>query len=73
VVAKIMERLAVNKQTLHRFHVERFSLKKLNEIEGKGQYHAEVSNRFVALEVTDAEVEINSAWEMTTENIKISA
>jgi hypothetical protein len=43
VVAKVRERLAVNKQ------------------------------RSTALENVDAEVEINSAWEITTENIKISA
>jgi hypothetical protein len=34
VVAKVRERLAVNKQRSHRFHMERFSLKKLNEVEG---------------------------------------
>jgi hypothetical protein len=73
ILTTIWWRLAVNKQTLHRFLVERFNLKKLNEVEGKGQYHAEVSNRFAALEDLDAEVEINSAWEMTRENIKISA
>jgi hypothetical protein len=35
VVAKIRERLTVNKQRSHRFHAERFNLKKLNEVEGK--------------------------------------
>jgi hypothetical protein len=30
VVAKIRERIAVNKQELHKFHMERFYLKKLN-------------------------------------------
>jgi hypothetical protein len=35
VVAKVRERLAVNKQISQRFHMERFSLKKLNEVEGK--------------------------------------
>jgi hypothetical protein len=30
VVAKVKERLAVSKQTTHRVHMERFSLKKLN-------------------------------------------
>jgi hypothetical protein len=53
--------------------MERFNLKKLNEVEGKEQYHVEVWNRFVALEDLDAEVEINSAWETFPENIKISA
>jgi hypothetical protein len=53
--------------------MERFNLKKLNEVEGKEQFRVEVSNRFAALEDLDAEVEINSAWEMIRENIKISS
>jgi hypothetical protein len=53
--------------------MERFNLGKLNEVEGKEQYRVEVSNRFAALEHLDAEVEINSAWEMIRENINISA
>jgi hypothetical protein len=52
--------------------MERFNLKKLNERESKEQYHVEVSNRFAAVEDLDAEVEINSAWEIIRENIKIS-
>jgi hypothetical protein len=28
----------VNKQRSHRFHMERFNLKKLNKVEGKEQY-----------------------------------
>jgi hypothetical protein len=70
---EVRERLAVKKQTSHRFHMERFSLKKFKEAEGKGQYRLEVSNRFGALEDLNAEVEINSAWETIRENIKISA
>jgi hypothetical protein len=35
VVANVRERLAVNKQRLHIFHMERFNLKKLNEVVGK--------------------------------------
>jgi hypothetical protein len=62
VVVKVKEILAVNKQRSHRFHTERFNLKKLNEEEGKEQYYVEISNRFAALEDLDAEVEINSAW-----------
>jgi hypothetical protein len=50
--------------------MERFNLKKLNEVEGKEQYRVEVSNRFAALEDLDAGVEINSAWEMIRENIE---
>jgi hypothetical protein len=53
--------------------MERFNLKKLNEVEGKEKYSVEVSNRFAALEDLNAEVEINSDWERIRENIKISA
>jgi hypothetical protein len=72
VVAKVSERLAVNYPRSHRFHRERFNLKKLNDVEGKEQFNVEVSNRFAALEDLDAEVEINSAWDRIRENIKIS-
>jgi hypothetical protein len=58
VVAKVRERLAVNKQRSHRFHMERFNLKKLNEVGGKEQFRVKVSNKFAALEDLDAEVEI---------------
>jgi hypothetical protein len=63
VVAKVRERLAVDKQRSQRFHIDRFNLKNLNEVEGKEKYHTEVSNRFAALEDLDEEVESNSAWE----------
>jgi hypothetical protein len=53
--------------------LERFNLKKLNEVEGNQQYRVEVSNRFAVLEDLDAEVEISCAWEMIREEIKISA
>jgi hypothetical protein len=42
--------------------MERFILKKLNEVEGKEQYCVEVSNRFAALEDLDGEVEVNGGW-----------
>jgi hypothetical protein len=53
--------------------MERYKLKKLNEVEGKEQYHVEISNRFTDLENLDADVDINRAWKSTRENIKISA
>jgi hypothetical protein len=73
VITKVRERLAMNKQRSRRFHMKRFNLKKLNDVEGKEQFRVEVSNRFAALEDVDTEVEINSAWETIRENIKISA
>jgi hypothetical protein len=73
VLAKVRERLAVNKQRSQKFNMERFNLNKLNDVEGKEQFRVEVSNRFAALENLDTEVEINSAWETIRENIQISA
>jgi hypothetical protein len=52
--------------------MERFNLKKLNEVESKDKYCFVVSNRFAALERLKTDVEINSAWEMIRGNIKIS-
>ncbi|PNF34106.1 hypothetical protein B7P43_G01139 [Cryptotermes secundus] len=69
VVAKVRERLAVSKQTTHRIHMERFNLKKVNEVEGKELYRVEISNRFAALENLDTEADVNKAWE----TIKMSA
>jgi hypothetical protein len=61
VVAKVRKRLAVGKQRLHRLHIKGFNLKKLNEVEGKGQHHVKILNRLAALENLDAEVVFNSA------------
>jgi hypothetical protein len=51
VVAKIRERLAGNKQEARKFHMERFNLKKLNEVEAKEKYRVEASNRFAAWKI----------------------
>jgi hypothetical protein len=56
VLAKVRERLAVNKQRSQRFDMERFNLKKLNEVECKEKFRVEVSDRFAALEDLNAEV-----------------
>jgi hypothetical protein len=55
VLTKVRERLAVIKQTIHRFHMEWFNPRKLNEIEGKEQYCVDISNRFAALENLEAD------------------
>jgi hypothetical protein len=49
---KVRERPTVNKQGLHRFRM------KLSEAERREKYHADISNRFEALEDLDTEVEI---------------
>jgi hypothetical protein len=63
----VEETIAVTKQGSNKFHMERFNLKKLNEVGGKEKYHVVVSNRFSALEDSNAEVEINTLWEMIRE------
>jgi len=45
VVAKVRERLAVSKQKAQKFNVERFKLRKLNELEIRKQYQIKISNR----------------------------
>jgi hypothetical protein len=47
-VANVMDRLAVSKQTMHRFYMERFNLKKLNKVQVKEQYCVEIPNRSAA-------------------------
>jgi hypothetical protein len=44
IVSNIRVRLAVSKLTTTRDHMERFSLKKLNEADDKEQYRVEISN-----------------------------
>jgi hypothetical protein len=39
VVVKVRDRLALSKQIVDRFQVEKFNLKELNEVEGKEQYY----------------------------------
>jgi hypothetical protein len=41
--------------------MERFNLKKLEEVDDKEQYHVGVPDKFSALETLDAEVDINRA------------
>jgi hypothetical protein len=71
-VAKVEERLAVNKRGSHKIHMKRFNLKELNELEGKEKYSIAISNRFTHLEDLDAEVLVTSVWETIRENINIS-
>jgi hypothetical protein len=44
----------------------------LSDVECKVQFRVVISNWFAALLDLDAEVELNSAWETTRENIKLS-
>lgn len=40
-----------------------------NDVQGKEQYHVEISYTYAALENSQAEVDFNSAWETVKENI----
>jgi hypothetical protein len=65
-------RLSVSKQAVQKFGVERFNLKKLNDVEVKVQYHVELPTRFAAFETylhddddddDDDDVDVSKAWE----------
>ena len=53
--------------------MERFNLRKLNELEVRKRYEIKISNRFAALENLSDSEDTNKAWENITENIKILA
>jgi hypothetical protein len=73
VITNVRESLAVSKQAAQQFHVERFNVRKLSELEAKKQYQIKISNRFAALENCNESEEINRVWENIKENIKTSA
>jgi hypothetical protein len=50
MVAKVRGRLAVSKQAGYKFVVERFNIRKLNELEIRREYQIKISNRFASLE-----------------------
>jgi hypothetical protein len=56
--------------------MEKFNLKKLNDVEVKEQYQVKMSNRCAPMENLDDDhddMNINTAWESIRENIKSSA
>jgi hypothetical protein len=65
-------RLAINKQSAQKFNVERYNLRKLNELEVRKQYQIKISKRFAALDNLSDSEDINRAWENIQQNIKIS-
>ena len=63
VIAKVRERLAVGKQASQRSDRQRFNLRKLNELEVRKQYQIEITNRFLALENSKEDEDVNKTWE----------
>jgi hypothetical protein len=64
VVVKLREGIAVSKQARQKFDLERFDLKKFNDLEVKEKYQVEISKRFAASESLDESFDINSAWKV---------
>jgi hypothetical protein len=73
VVAKVSERLSARKEAAQKTDVERFNLKKLNEMEVRKEFKIKISNRFEALENLNESEVINRVWENIKENTKVSA
>jgi len=65
--------MAVSKQAAQKSDVERFNLRKLNELDVRKQYQIKISNRFSTMENLNDSKDISRAWWNTEENIKISA
>jgi hypothetical protein len=63
----------VSKWARQKFDLERFDLKKLDDIKVKEKYHIEISNRSAILENLDESSDINRTWESIRENNKTSA
>jgi hypothetical protein len=68
----VKERLVVNEHSSYWFHMEKFSLKKLKEVDSKVQHYVETSNWFVASENLGSEVHNNSAWKLLERIMSIS-
>jgi hypothetical protein len=73
VMEELRQRISVSIRARQNFDLERFDLKKLNDIEDKEKYQVEISNRFAALEGLENSFGIVNDWESIRENIKTSA
>jgi hypothetical protein len=72
-VAKLRGRISVSKRARQNSDLERFDLKKLDDLEVEEKYKVEISNRFAALQKLDESFDIDNGWESIRENIKTSA
>jgi hypothetical protein len=68
-VAKLRERNSVSKRARQKFDLERFDLKRLDDVKVKGKYQVEISKRTAALENSDERLDINSVSQSIRENI----
>jgi len=65
--------MVVSKQKVQKFSVERFNVRKLDELGVRKQYEIKISYRFATLENLSDRKDINRAWENIRGNVKISA
>jgi hypothetical protein len=72
-MAELRERFSESKRARQKCDLERFDLRKLDDVEVTEEYQVEISNRFAALEILDESFDINNACESIRENIKTSA
>ena len=73
MVAEGRGRLAVSKQAAQKLDVERFNIRRPNELEVRKQDQIKISNRCAAIENLNNSEDINRACENTEENIRMSA
>jgi hypothetical protein len=50
VVAKLRKRISISRRARQKFDLERFDLRKINDVEVKEKYQVEISNTSVDLE-----------------------
>jgi hypothetical protein len=72
VDSKVREKLAVSKQTVQNFDVERINLRKVNMLEVSKQYQIQITNRYATLENLSDDEDIIRSSENIKENIRIS-
>jgi hypothetical protein len=72
-VAKLTEGISVSKGAMKNSDLERFDMRRLDDVQVKEKYQVEVSHILEALESLDESFDINNAWESIGENINISA
>jgi hypothetical protein len=63
-MAKLRERISVNERIRQNLYLERFDLKKLDDIQVKEKYYVETSSSFAALKSLDEILDINNVWEI---------
>jgi hypothetical protein len=68
IVAKVRERLAVNKRIVEEMDMERFNVKQLNEKEVKEQYEFTIKDNFATLENLGDNGDMNRVWKTIREN-----